>query len=474
MKIPSGRKNPFIREWVRFNSQEMLLGIFIKPILFCAACFFLVACTPTDNISTMTPVPTVTVSSTARATSLPATPKSPNVTITPLTLHLFPTRTPLPTRIVEHPTLIPISKGAEECLPPLVVADYPGYGEGYPTPQPILQAFPPGWNKISTLSEKFQGKYDTRLILARPQNGYDEFWISVSTNPDNAENSNYFIYRTDTKDWAQAPQPPSGNLFLDDDYEVWAKAVSKDRVTSILYRLDETTNLFTPLKDNANLLSDGEITSNIKIDGGGRFWFIFKDLWEKQALYSFDPITLEAKPRLSGDFDKYIEMDEANGVYIQQHVSNQQYATQRWGWELMRYNPNNGLTKSVNIPFTSDSLGDISSMYLDHEDRLWLSDLVWYRAGSYGLGVPNIVVRSPIFIDYLGFLGYYSWLRPKILLQSIDGRLWYQSSRGDAWFDHATGEWCLFTPHKSNIVEDSQHNLWMLIGNDLYTLTLIP
>jgi hypothetical protein len=109
---------------------------------------------------------------------------------------------------------------------------------------------------------------------------------------------------------------------------------------------------------------------------------------------------------------------------------------------------------------------------LDHEERLWLSDLVWYRAGSYGLGVPNIVVRSPIFIDYLGFLGYYSWLRPKVLFQSIDGRLWYQSSRGNAWFDRTTGEWCLFTPHKSNIVEDSHHNLWMLIGNDLFTLSL--
>lgn len=439
--------------------------------LILLVCVSLIACARMDGFTNLTPAPIAAES--PSATAIPVSATLAGSTATPLTLHLPATKTPIPTRVIDYPNLIPISDGKGGCIPPLVIADYPGEGEANPTPQPVIQAFPPDWDKVSTIPEKFQGKYDMRLILARPQNGYDEFWIGVSTNPDNAENSNYFIYRTDTKDWAQAPQPPSGSLFLDDHYDVWAKAVSKDRVTSILYRLDETTNLFTPVKDNANVLSDGEITSNIKIDGGGRFWFIFKDLWGKQALYSFDPITLEAKLRLSGDFDKYIEMDEANGVYIQQHVSNQQYATQRWGWELMRYNPNNGLTKSVNIPFTSDSLGDISSMYLDHEERLWLSDLVWYRAGSYGLGgVPNIIVRSPIFIDYIGFLGYYSWLRPKVLFQSIDGRLWYQSSRGNAWFDRTTGEWCLFTPHKSNIVEDSHHNLWMLIGNDLFTLSL--
>jgi len=294
MKILSGLKNPFIKERTRFNSRETLFGMFIKLILLCAACFFLVACTPIDNIATLSPVPTATASSVATVT-----PAGPNATITPLTLNLFPTRTPLPTRIVEHPTLIPISKGAEECFPPLVVADYPGYGEGFPTPQPILQAFPSGWNKVSTLPEEVQGKYYTTLVLTRPQKGYDEFWFSAFSTSDNTENSTYFIYRTDTKEWTRAPQPPGFSIFLDDSYGIWSKVISKDKDTPILYRLDETANSFVPVRDAANLLTNGEITSNIKVDGSGRFWFILSDpRGEHSSLYSFDPKTLESKSRL--------------------------------------------------------------------------------------------------------------------------------------------------------------------------------
>jgi len=161
-------------------------------------------------------------------------------------------------------------------------------------------------------------------------------------------------------------------------------------------------------------------------------------------------------------------MDEVNGVYI---IQRSESDPQR---KLIRYDPANGLTRSTNIPYTDDVFGDSTSLYLDRENRIWVSDRAWFSVHQAGVGIPHIVIRSPVFIDYLDELGYYSWVRPKIMLQSIDGRLWYQSSRGDAWYDHATGEWCLFTPHKSNIVEDSQHNLWMLIGNDLYVLPLSP
>jgi hypothetical protein len=42
--------------------------------------------------------------------------------------------------------------------------------------------------------------------------------------------------------------------------------------------------------------------------------------------------------------------------------------------------------------------------------------------------------------------------------------------RGLAWHQPETGEWCMFTSAKSNIIKDRQGNLWIVYDNALYML----
>jgi hypothetical protein len=106
---------------------------------------------------------------------------------------------------------------------------------------------------------------------------------------------------------------------------------------------------------------------------------------------------------------------------------------------------------------------------MDHSGRLWLDDHAWMNSD----GVWYDVVRSPVFITDKSDAGpNYVWDFPKVVFESSDGRLWFRSMNGMVSLNPEKGEWCWFTTEQSNIVEDSDHNLWMVADNKLYKLEL--
>lgn len=238
------------------------------------AVFFLNACNPDKALSAELPSPTPL--SIATTTSVPSF--SPPVV---------------------YFTETPSSKMLNECIQPIVISGYQ-QGEGVPTPLPVPEVLPAGWDVVSTIPEEFKGKLGSGLLLVRPQQGYDELWISAFDAPYNDGDRKYLIYRTDTKEWLEAPQFPRSRIFLDNSNNVWANIVSKDKNTAVLYRLEEPANRFVPVMDKANELSDGQIPSDVKIGSDGLFWFIFRKDQDNTALYSFNPVTLEAKRYISG------------------------------------------------------------------------------------------------------------------------------------------------------------------------------
>ncbi|MEW6028917.1 MAG: hypothetical protein ACOYZ8_06200 [Chloroflexota bacterium] len=374
---------------------------------------------------------------------------------------LFPTATATPTLssyIPVNPVEAPAPNTATGCIPPIIISGYP-HGEIYITPSPKQNVLPSDWEMVSTVPDEFTGKLGSGLLLVQPREDHDEIWIDVYDDPIDNGDRKYYIYRTDTKEWRRAPTPPSSWVFLDSNNNVWAKTVSYDRSVPIFYRLDEAINRFVPVMDIAENLSNGHVPSGVKIGADGLLWFIFRDNQDKTSLYSFDPVTLEAKGHLSGDYYEEVEMDKNGNLYLLQR-----------GVTLVKYNPPTGNVLSANIPRTDEEFGDSNNMYLDHENRLWISDRVWFDITATGIDNQYVVIRSPVFIDYVDYLLHYRWVRPLVALESIDGRLWYRSTRGNAWFNPNNGEWCLFTTYNSNIVQDSKYDLWMLIENSLYRL----
>jgi hypothetical protein len=99
-----------------------------------------------------------------------------------------------------------------------------------------------------------------------------------------------------------------------------------------------------------------------------------------------------------------------------------------------------------------------------------LDDRAIFDNGEY-LSNLHVIFRSPVFITkIINGVQPFVWESPEPQAETEDGRIWYKSNRGLAWHQPETGEWCMFTSAKSNIVKDSQGNLWIIYENALYML----
>lgn len=90
--------------------------------------------------------------------------------------------------------------------------------------------------------------------------------------------------------------------------------------------------------------------------------------------------------------------------------------------------------------------------------------------GDWHLIHPNLET-------YFDNVGDHTWATPNLILESSDGRLWYNrfldgSGGGTAWYDTETGSGCLFNGQASNVVEDSNQQLWMIANGYLYHYSL--
>jgi hypothetical protein len=351
------------------------------------------------------------------------------------------------------PTRLPVHSQQTEtdnCIPPLTATYFP-VGETISPPKQDTVPLPSEWQPVSSIPEKYLSS-DSNLYLEflANQAGRDEIWIYEFPS------RTYLIYRPDQNDWEElTPIPPGPTVFLDNNGNIWSLTGSQD--PNKLYRLNESQKRFEPMLGGNNVLFDMNILS-IKVANDNLFWMIARPPDNTStSLFSFDPETLETKQALKGSSYENLEPGPSGELYLMEGRDT-----------LTKYVPKTGKTYSILLPSDFEAYGDPASMYIDHHNRLWISDRVWVDISNQDFSHWNIVVRSPIFIDYLETFLRFSWTRPTVQLESSNGILWYSSTRGSAWFDPASGNWCLFTSYSGNIVEDSEHNLWMLIGNTLY------
>ena len=66
------------------------------------------------------------------------------------------------------------------------------------------------------------------------------------------------------------------------------------------------------------------------------------------------------------------------------------------------------------------------------------------------------------------------WATPYMVLESSNNLLWFNKSPdiGTAWYDRDSGIGCVISDQSTNVVEDSQGNVWIRVGGSLYSLDL--
>jgi ligand-binding sensor domain-containing protein len=349
---------------------------------------------------------------------------------------------------------------ANRCIPPLKTFAFPS-GEVIESELLKRQYILPSenWIKVTTLPENVWG---TVLEFTRVVQKQEELWIET--------NQGIYRYRLQNHLWDvilpdKLPFPGDYHMFLSMANEVWLVRGSPTPTGQPLLARYNDKGGFDLIQDQTQILGKmvEAAVMDVKVDKSGIFWMMIQEgasLQRINHLFSYNPVTMQAVHHLSGKtYDISFEVAPDNSIFLLDHTTELQ---------VVQYMPATQVTKIYYPEIFTDPDAGTGNLYFDRSKRLWMGDQGWFDFSDPEYPRWYTIVRSPVFISYIETGGVYRWPRPDLVRDSVDGFLWFRGYRGMVRLDPQRGEWCLFTTYTSNIIEDSQHNLWMLLGNDLY------
>lgn len=371
---------------------------------------------------------------------------------------------------LESPVETPM-EWSQECLPPKETFAYPVYANSEGTDS-FLPLEP--WIESAPLPENFANNYN-KTVIARvigqkselwiPQNVFDSFLGKSDKEP------GFLIYQVREDSWKFIPAEIENTgiyvreIFVTKDGTVWGQNIQNENqnldIMPILSKLNERKNAFELVgasKGIPALWKNSQdmpgIWSQVFLDRNDIFW-IFA---HTKAIYSFDPQlnqVVQHSP-ISGVVTS-ITMAPNDGIYYKSD-------------HLYLYSPPDKTSHTINVPL--EPWPKYQTIFLDAQNRLWLDNLGWLAEDGK---TWYQIHRSPLFIsDFVWSEMEYRWKTGTIALASSDGMLWFYSENGMISLDPDKGKWCWFTTYQSKIVEDADHNLWMIADGKLYKYPLQP
>lgn len=242
----------------------------------------------------------------------------------------------------------------------------------------------------------------------------------------------------------------------------------------MLSRYNELTGKFEPVEATRSMpngvvdadpfTGDIPVWTETFLDSNNLFWFVV----QRDAIYSFDPVTSEVTRRtdLKGVYLKEAILASNGTIYIRRYPSNPanlNFSFSLEKGEFMQYDPAKDQVETVDGP--NGYWPTIGNLWADHSNRLWIG-AVGFRDSE---GKWNRMHPHPWLYMINVSTGNFRWGSPaKIVLESSDGRLWFKRAIdedrnwGMAWLDPNTMQGCWFTSEYTDIKEDTNHTLWMV------------
>jgi hypothetical protein len=377
--------------------------------------------------------------------------------------------------------------GTEECMPLLFPAGYIR-GETYEgEPVTDLDLPPSNWQLVTVSPQALNESWYSNRSIAKLANTFK----LVVIFPDETLG----VYDTENSSWEIINYPSTNNLiarvsnetlYLNEDFEV------NDHLT--VYEFDfENSNFIKHViaqpfnvRTLVSVISKGTThwaVFDIK-DGGflvGHFTLEedelnasnFYELYPSTDMTPFLKYDENGRPSLS------LEMDSEDSLYVTT-VGNPELNSNLDGvvYKILKTGEKELITMFTSRVGFNEYPRAYADIRLDDNNNLWVSDYLWVDLNSKldnngNHYYPNryVMYRSPVFITNKPNPAFeIVWNTPSPQTSTPDGRIWYQSLRGTAWFQPKTGEWCMFSSSQSNIVKDSDGNLWMVYDNALYML----
>lgn len=378
------------------------------------------------------------------------------------------------------PTHLPDSSGSVEqvCIPPTVAFAYP---VDLPPVLPLEKeplVIPSGkWKSIANLPVPEQG---IGKLLIRSNN---EIWLTYPVR-DGA-----WQYHADSETWKQYSLIQGTNvviydLFLTPKNDLWGIGYEQGNGAEgsgslFLSRYIPEPDEFQFSQVGGEIFKTYNVTM-MKQDQEGVVWMMaqikgqqFPDLLTEGkpvTLFSLDLATEKVRQFQDFPWPGRFELGPDKSIWTL--VDDPEPV-------LQQFNPTtNEILKYSGFPPTSsgiDKASNVSFLYFDRLNHLWLDDRGWLDLSDPNKPVWNQVIRSSAFlIDRGEANSRYVWIRPSEMYQTIDGMYWFGSFYGLVSLNPENGEWCKFTNGTGPFAEDNNHNLWIGVFGRLYKYTILP
>lgn len=325
------------------------------------------------------------------------------------------------------------------------------------------------------LEESIPLDYPELLAVRKLGHNTTEFWIWNDFEEENSSLALH-VFRSDTSEWRTVALDdnlpgifsPILALHVLPDNSVWA--VHNLWATTnvvILGKYDETTETIKPVRNLIEVRSRDDTERPIVLLDNKKsiFWFLVP----YGFIYSYDPSPDVLTRHISiSDLDLRDAAITQNGdIYILNDDRSLEQTN-----VLFLYSPQ---TKTIEPVFWQLEPQPYYGFNLlaDHADRLWFGSFGWMESE----GIWYQLLRSPLFVTTnldLGGPRTFRWLPPRIMLESPNNVFWFSGPNGLFSLDFNKGEWCWVSTFRSNIVQDSDGNLWIIGDGKVYRHPLLP
>ncbi|MBI5296709.1 MAG: hypothetical protein HY869_14620 [Chloroflexi bacterium] len=333
------------------------------------------------------------------------------------------------------------------------------------------------------------------VSATRQVNGDTEVWVQRNPSAslymeEESRKYKFHVFQVNKQEWKTVPaEIGDSHLFIDtlfvrSDGTLWGRNiwsfVSEMSNQPVLSRYNDETERFEVVgatraipngtKDADPYTADLPQWAKTFLDSQGVFWFVV----EKDAIYSFD-VTNQIVKRHADLSNIYVDdaYQSTDGkIYIWRYPNDPTYSMPSFKLgkgEILRFDPETSLMETIASP--EMYWPKAGNLWVDTSDRLWMGAIGWRDPD----GTWHEIYPRPFLYFANMNTGNFRWGSPaKIVFESSDGRLWFRriidedADWGMAWLDPQTMQGCWFTSEYTDIEEDQDHNLWMVVNRKLY------
>lgn len=311
------------------------------------------------------------------------------------------------------------------------------------------------WRKVSILPFSIDKSLD--FLFSREVDDIEELWFKAVEE----KIVHYWTFYPETGIWQNRINLTSvKSVFMDSNSKIWFLVIEENEIKLFVYNEDTYQAEF---RMDLDLSLTEYVLSDVRYSNKHSLWLLgVNKNTSKDVVFNLNLETGKIYERFQSDHQLFnLAVDREGRVFTFNSLEGR----------IERFNPEDDTISQLIIPEDYISLyAGYPKFFFSEDNWVFLNDrAIFYN--DEGLSQLHIPVRSPIFISTeYDYAFPFAWESPEAQIDTEDGRIWYKSMRGLAWHQPETGEWCMFTTANSNIVKDSDGNLWMVYDNALYML----